>query len=84
MLASLNHPNIASIYGVEESDGIRCLVLELVEGPTPAERIKAEVQAGNSACEVRNPSGKCCVGNVTRTAPDVLQAAQTAAGAASS
>jgi serine/threonine-protein kinase len=40
VLASLNHPNIASIYGLEEADGIRCLVLELVEGPTLAERIE--------------------------------------------
>ncbi len=40
VLASLNHPNIASIYGLEESDGVRCLVLELVEGPTLAERIR--------------------------------------------
>ena len=39
LLASLNHPNIASIYGLEESDGITALVLELVEGPTLAERI---------------------------------------------
>ena len=39
VLASLNHPNIASIYGLEEADGIRALVLELVEGPTLAERI---------------------------------------------
>src|SRR5262245_57342181 len=38
-LASLNHPNIAYIHGFEESDGIRALVLELVEGPTLAERI---------------------------------------------
>ncbi len=38
-LASLNHPNIASIYGLEESEGVRALVLELVEGPTLAERI---------------------------------------------
>ena len=34
ILASLNHPNIAAIHGVEESAGIRALVLELVEGPT--------------------------------------------------
>jgi len=40
VLASLNHPNIASIYGLEEADGIHCLVLELVEGPTLAERIQ--------------------------------------------
>ena len=39
VLASLNHPNIASIYGLEEGDGIRALVLELVEGPTLADRI---------------------------------------------
>ena len=39
VLASLNHPNIGSIYGLEEADGIRALVLELVEGPTLADRI---------------------------------------------
>ena len=39
VLASLNHPNIAQIHGLEESDGIRALVLELVEGPTLADRI---------------------------------------------
>ena len=39
VLASLNHPNIAAIYGFEESDGIRALVLELVEGSTLADRI---------------------------------------------
>src|ERR1051325_5724407 len=39
VLASLNHPNIAAIYGLEESDGIRALVLELVDGPTLADRI---------------------------------------------
>ena len=40
VLASLNHPNVASIYGLEEADGVHCLVLELVEGPTLAERIQ--------------------------------------------
>jgi serine/threonine-protein kinase len=39
LLASLNHPNIAAIYGLEESGGVRALVMELVEGPTLAERI---------------------------------------------
>src|SRR5213083_3442947 len=38
-LASLNHPNIASIYGLEDSGAVRALVMELVEGPTLAERI---------------------------------------------
>ena len=51
ILASLNHPNIAAIYGIEESEPsttegtssgqeVRALVLELVEGPTLADRIK--------------------------------------------
>jgi serine/threonine protein kinase len=39
VLASLNHPNIASIYGLEESRGVRALVMELVDGPTLADRI---------------------------------------------
>jgi serine/threonine protein kinase len=39
MLGSLNHPNIAQIYGLEKSDGVRALVMELVEGPTLSERI---------------------------------------------
>jgi Tol biopolymer transport system component len=38
-LASLNHPNIAIIHGLEQSDGVRALVMELVEGPTLADRI---------------------------------------------
>ncbi|KAB2959507.1 MAG: serine/threonine protein kinase, partial [Thermoanaerobaculia bacterium] len=40
MLASLNHPNIAQIYGLEQGDGTRrALVMELVEGPTLADRL---------------------------------------------
>ena len=39
VLASLNHPSISIIHGLEEADGVRALVLELVEGPTLAERI---------------------------------------------
>src|SRR5579863_5835215 len=41
MLAALNHPNIATIYGLEQSDGVACLVMELVPGETLAERVKA-------------------------------------------
>ncbi len=39
LLASLNHTNIAAIHGLQESDGVRALVMELVEGPTLGERI---------------------------------------------
>jgi serine/threonine protein kinase len=41
LLASLNHPNIAAIHGLEESDGTHFLILELVEGDTLSDRIKA-------------------------------------------
>ena len=39
LLASLNHSNIAAIYGLEEYDNLHALVMELAEGPTLAERI---------------------------------------------
>jgi eukaryotic-like serine/threonine-protein kinase len=39
VLASLDHPNIAAIYGIEDSEGMHALVLQLVEGPTLADRI---------------------------------------------
>jgi serine/threonine protein kinase len=39
VLASLNHPNIAAIYDLQEASGLRYLVLELVEGDTLADRI---------------------------------------------
>ena len=39
VLASLNHPNIAAIHGLEDAEGVRALVLEFVEGPTLAERL---------------------------------------------
>src|SRR5262245_13236631 len=39
LLASLNHPHIGAIYGFEESETTQALVLELVEGPTLADRI---------------------------------------------
>ena len=41
LLAALNHPNIAAIYGFEDSGATHALVMELVEGPTLADRIKA-------------------------------------------
>src|SRR6266513_1930957 len=41
VLASLNHPHIAAIYGLEEVNGSQFLVLELVEGETLAARLKS-------------------------------------------
>ncbi len=43
LLASLNHPNIAGIYGLEQADGIRFLVLEYVEGETLQARLRKAV-----------------------------------------
>ena len=41
MLAALNHPNIATIHGLDDSNGVHALVLELVEGPTLADRLRS-------------------------------------------
>ena len=51
VLATLNHPHIAQIYGVEERDGVRALVLELVEGETLAERIAKGLGRGLSVAQ---------------------------------
>jgi eukaryotic-like serine/threonine-protein kinase len=42
LLAQLNHPNIAQVFGLEVSGGTRALVMELIEGPTLAERLHGE------------------------------------------
>ena len=58
VLASLNHPNIAAIHGLEQSDDVRALVLELVEGPTLQEIIGgAPAARGTSAAEERAARG---------------------------
>jgi serine/threonine-protein kinase len=41
LLAALNHPHIAAIYGLEDVNGSQCLILELVDGETIADRLKA-------------------------------------------
>jgi serine/threonine protein kinase/tetratricopeptide (TPR) repeat protein len=65
LLASLNHPYIANIYGVEEDHGTRAIVMELVEGETLAERIAA------------HPSGLTAVEalSIARQITEALQAA---------
>ena len=40
LLAALNHPNIATIHGIEETDGVHGLVMELVEGPTLSDKLR--------------------------------------------
>src|SRR5215470_484911 len=52
LLASLNHPNIAAIYDLKESDGIRCLVLEYIEGETLAARLKRGPLPMNEALNI--------------------------------
>ena len=56
-LAALNHPNIASIYGFEQSGQVRALVMELVEGPTLAERIAADPMSPEQAPEIARQKG---------------------------
>jgi Tol biopolymer transport system component len=52
VLASLNHPHIAQIHGFEEADGVRALVMELVDGPTLADRIAGGAIAMAEALQV--------------------------------
>src|SRR5262245_59771958 len=46
LLASLNHPNIAAVYGLERANGVTAIVLELVEGETIAEKLGQQRQEG--------------------------------------
>ena len=48
VLASLNHPHIAQIYGIEESDGTRALAMELVEGSTLGELMRSSSLAART------------------------------------
>src|SRR5713101_5625505 len=52
LLASLNHPHIATIHGLEESGDVRALVMELVEGPTLAERIGGRAMSVEEALPI--------------------------------
>jgi serine/threonine protein kinase len=54
VLASLNHPNIATIHGIEDAEGVRAIVMELVEGETLAERL-ASVAPGRGSDEKGQP-----------------------------
>src|SRR5688500_18650486 len=52
LLASLNHPNIASIYGFEDAGGVPAIVLELIDGPTLADRLQSGPVPANEATAV--------------------------------
>jgi Tol biopolymer transport system component len=58
VLASLNHPNIAAIYGLEDSGSVHALVMELVEGETLAERLVAPASGRQAAGTAALPLGE--------------------------
>ncbi|MGA9882861.1 MAG: serine/threonine-protein kinase, partial [Candidatus Acidiferrales bacterium] len=72
LLASLNHPNIAAIYGFEDSGATHALVMELVEGPTLAERISGSA-AGTSPTPAGLP-GPSATGTQSARKPGATQA----------
>ena len=78
VLASLNHPNIAQIYGLEEQDGVRALVLELVEGPTLAELIERPKPEARSLRPDAAPERGLPLDDVLSIAGQIAEALETA------
>src|SRR4030095_586490 len=58
VLASLNHPNIAGIYGLEDSGDTKALVLEFVDGPTLADRVAQAPLAGDETLQIAKQRGE--------------------------
>jgi eukaryotic-like serine/threonine-protein kinase len=58
VLASLNHPNIAQVYGLEDSTSQRCIVMELVEGDTLQQRLQRGAIPVAEAFRLRSRSPK--------------------------
>ena len=71
LLATLNHPNIGAIYGVEDSGGVRALVLELVEGPTLAELLSGAPDQAPAAAAPSEAVSRGAVGRAV-AAPRAL------------
>jgi eukaryotic-like serine/threonine-protein kinase len=69
VVASLNHPHIAAIHGIEESEGVRGLVLELVEGETLAEKIAQAEKSSRRGLRMQEAL------NYARQIADALEAA---------
>ncbi|MGH9590925.1 MAG: protein kinase domain-containing protein [Terracidiphilus sp.] len=63
LLASLNHPKIAAIYGLEESGPTRALVMEVVEGPTLAERIGRTSASARAKAGSASPAQEAAAGS---------------------
>src|SRR5262245_54261984 len=58
VLASLNHPNIAHVYDLEVADGVQALVMELVEGPTLADRVAVGTMPLGEAFRIAKQHGE--------------------------
>ncbi|MDE3188661.1 MAG: serine/threonine-protein kinase [Acidobacteriota bacterium] len=76
LLASLNHPKIAAIYGLEESGATRALVMELVEGPTLEERIGRPAPSAPVKAASASPAQSPVVKNGSKTDQRTVSAAR--------
>ena len=73
VLASLNHPNIAAIHGLEDADGAHALVMELVEGEDLSQRIARLRASGTSARQAGMPLDEALP--IARQIAEALEAA---------
>ena len=81
LLAQLHHPHIASIFGLEESGGVRALVMELVEGPTLQEKLGKESLPVDEAITIAGPVLPPAAEGEGMTTADGAQAPIVVAGA---
>ena len=75
VLASLNHPHVAQVYGLEETDGTPALVMELVEGPTLADLIARYPDARLSLTRVLDIAWQMADGLATAHEKDIVHRA---------
>ena len=84
MLASLNHPNIAAIYGLEESDGVRALVMQLVEGETlrTPQPFETTLNYAGRSCALRDDHPREGQESFYRSSEGIMSSSYTANGEA--